>query len=337
MQVIAFGIALWVVCQMLLSLCTQYWQLFLCQGLGLGLAQGILFNLAVSLPTHWFQRRRAFALGIQASGSSLGGAVLPIMANRLLGQIGYPWTMRIFGFMGLVTLTGSYFIMNTRIAPIATVHNGGWRRIQWFDFSSLRILSFDLFALGAAIIFLGLYNPFSYMDIFTTQYAVPASGYYLSILNAASTFGRIVPGYFADRVGRFNMAVPHLAAASVLLFIFPLCTKIGGLVPFSILFGFTSGLYVSIVPACLAQLGPIQTLGTRNGLAFAIISFSGLVGTPIGGVLLGEPVETMPGAPPTYAGWWRIMAFSGAVATVGTGLILASRQVATKGRVWVKF
>jgi MFS transporter, MCT family, solute carrier family 16 (monocarboxylic acid transporters), member 10 len=69
---------------MMVSLCTEYWQFFLAQGLGLGLAFGMCFNLAVALPTHYFHRRRAFALGIQASGSSVGGTVLPIMVSKLV-------------------------------------------------------------------------------------------------------------------------------------------------------------------------------------------------------------------------------------------------------------
>jgi MFS family permease len=77
---------------MMLSISTQYWQIFLSQGLGLGMGMGIVFNLSVAVPSHHFQRRRASALGVTASGSSAGGICLPIMIRRLTPVLGFAWT-----------------------------------------------------------------------------------------------------------------------------------------------------------------------------------------------------------------------------------------------------
>ena len=49
---------------MLLSLCTEYYQIFLCQGIGIGLGFGFLMNLTVGVPAQWFRRRRAVAMGV---------------------------------------------------------------------------------------------------------------------------------------------------------------------------------------------------------------------------------------------------------------------------------
>lgn len=38
---------------------------------------------------HWFKKRRGFAFGIVAVGSSIGGTVLPIVAKNLLPLVGY--------------------------------------------------------------------------------------------------------------------------------------------------------------------------------------------------------------------------------------------------------
>lgn len=91
------------------------------------------------------------------------------------------------------------------------------------------------------------------MDVATETYGIPATGYWLSVLNGASVFGRILPGeprraglpqyswltsilpgFAADRWGRMNTLVPHLAIASVLLFVFPVCIRsLGGIVSVS--------------------------------------------------------------------------------------------------------
>lgn len=90
-----FGILLFVFCQMMTSLSTEYYQLILAQGLGCGLAFGIIFSLAVAVPAHWFFAKRGLAYGVVAAGSSIGGVIFPIMTQRLIPMIGFPWTMRL--------------------------------------------------------------------------------------------------------------------------------------------------------------------------------------------------------------------------------------------------
>lgn len=53
---------------------TQYYQIFLGQGVACGLGAGMAFIPAASSVSHWFKKRRATALGILATGSSFGGA-----------------------------------------------------------------------------------------------------------------------------------------------------------------------------------------------------------------------------------------------------------------------
>lgn len=226
---LAFAILLFAFSQMMLSLSTKYYQILLSEGIALGISFGLLFNLSVSAPTHWFKRRRATAMGIQASGSSLGGVVFPIVVRRLVDEIGFPWTMRFIGFLGLVCLGLSWFLMKTRLPPLVSYRNGGWRHVRYVDLSAFRQGSYTAFVVGATFILFGLYTPFTYLDIFTHAYAIPADGYWLSILNAASIFGRIIPGFIADRFGRINTILPHVALATIFLFVFPLFTNVSKL------------------------------------------------------------------------------------------------------------
>ena len=57
----------------MISLCKEYWQVFLAQAIGVGLGIGLLFLPALSIISQYFSRRRATATGIVTAGSSLGG------------------------------------------------------------------------------------------------------------------------------------------------------------------------------------------------------------------------------------------------------------------------
>jgi len=57
---------------------------------------------------------------------------------------------------------------------------------------------------------------------------------------------------------------------------------------FACFYGFTTGAFVSLAPACLAQISDIREIGVRNGGMFASVSIAALTGVPIGGALLDK-------------------------------------------------
>lgn len=89
----AVGAFLHVFGLMMASLSTEYYQIILSQGICSPLGICCIFTPAIACITTWFRQRRGLALGIVAGGSSLGGVFLPIMLNRLIAQIGFPWAM----------------------------------------------------------------------------------------------------------------------------------------------------------------------------------------------------------------------------------------------------
>jgi MFS transporter, MCT family, solute carrier family 16 (monocarboxylic acid transporters), member 10 len=166
--------------------------------------------------------------------------------------------------MGFAMMLCGWAVMETRLPPLMSVRNGGWRKVKWFDLSAFKTPSYTLFCVGATTLFLGLYNLFTYVETFGNDYQIPATTYLLPILNAvschlsvrfclwpfsdevalfkASTFGRIIPGFYADKIGRFNMLIPTLFGASIVLYFWPLAKDLGGILPILILYGAFSGV-----------------------------------------------------------------------------------------------
>ncbi|TNY17225.1 major facilitator superfamily domain-containing protein [Rhodotorula diobovata] len=281
---------------------TQYWQVFLGQGVACGLGAGIAFIPAASSVSHWFKRRRALALGILATGSSFGGASLaslalysgssrlcagiiyPIMLNHLFPRVGFGWTVRAAGFLTLAMLITAILTIRSRLPP---------RKVtKIFDFSPLREKAFLLVTLGETIIMLALYSPYFYIQDYALEHGISSNLalYSLSILNAASIFGRIIPNWLADTYGPLTILVPQCFISGVLIFLFlPMCKTAGGLVAFTILFGFSSGAYVSMMPPLVASLTKdMRTLGHRTSTLFLVVSVAALTGTPITGAIISR-------------------------------------------------
>ncbi|EEB97579.1 hypothetical protein MPER_03072, partial [Moniliophthora perniciosa FA553] len=172
----AIASAVIVVSCFVIAECTQYWHFLLSQGFALGLASGTVFGPSMGILGHWFKRRRGLALGITATGSSIGGTVLPIAARKLIVQVGFPWTMRIIGFILLFVLAIPNLTLARRLPPAHVT--GGLFNLHAFKSPVFTIYSFSIWS--------GISPDFSF--------------YLVSITNAASGLGRLSSAFMTDRL-----------------------------------------------------------------------------------------------------------------------------------------
>jgi MFS family permease len=69
---LAVGTFLIVFAMMMVSLCTEYWQFILAQGIVVGLGGGCLYVPSIAILPSYFSTRMAFAMGVAGSGSGIG-------------------------------------------------------------------------------------------------------------------------------------------------------------------------------------------------------------------------------------------------------------------------
>jgi MFS family permease len=91
------------------------------------------------------------------------------------------------------------------------------------------------------------------------------SFYLISIINAASIVGRILPGFLADKTGVFNIQFifTSLMAISILAYWTPSTTE-SAIITFGIFYGFVSGAFISLFAVCVAMISPIKKIGGRS-------------------------------------------------------------------------
>jgi MFS family permease len=147
------------------------------------------------------------------------------------------------------------------------------------------------------------------------------AGYLVSILNASSTFGRIIPAHFGDVYGVFNVMVlfTFFGAIANLALWLPSTTLSGNtnvlIIVFVVLYGFASGCFFSILMAMVAQISDIKKIGVRTGSMYIIASIGVLVGSPIAGAIEGAGEK----------GFLGLTIFSGALLAIGATLVGYSR------------
>lgn len=309
-QLLLVGSVLVVLGQMMLSLCTNYAQVFLAQAVCQGIGTGLIFVPSVAILSQYFSTKIATATGLAASGSSLGGVVYPIVFHRLEPKLGFPWATRILGFMMMGTLVISNICLRVRVLPEG--------KRKFWDKTAFKEAPYVLYVFGLFLTFMGLYDPFFYAQSYAldTRITNPNLAFYmLSVINAASTFGRIIPGYISDKIGPLNMIIPCSLMAGVVSLCLIATHSTAGLIVALAFYGFFSGTLVSLPPTIFVHLTKNRAvIGARMGMGFAIIAIGLLVGTPISGAILVATGK--------FAYVWL---FGGLLTIFGTCLIIGTR------------
>jgi MFS family permease len=265
------------------SLCTKYWQFFLAQGLVNGFGNGMQFAPSLSLVSTYFARNRSVALAIMASGSATGGLVYPTIARQLLPRIGFPWTVRVMGFIMLAMGSLYCSLLKPRLPP----RKSG----PILELSAFREAPYSLFLMAVFLICLGQYFAFYYISSFATNVLDLPYGTAINVLlvlNGIGVLGRLIPSYFADKYfGCYNMLIPFCFISSIVLFFWPLVKGTGGLYGWAVSYGFFVAGFQGMFPAVLTSLTKdMSRVGTRNGMGLAIIGLGTLIGPPIAGALI---------------------------------------------------
>ncbi|KAI2631497.1 MFS general substrate transporter [Hypomontagnella submonticulosa] len=270
---------------MMLSLSTQYYQILLSQSIVSAVGMSAVFNSAMNSVMGWFFKKRAAALGIMVSGSSLGGVVLPIMMEHLIPRIGFAWTMRTLGFMFLALCGFACATIKSRLPP----------RKKPFNIDDyvrpLHEPAFVCIILAGFFFFWGMFLPFNYIELQARQQGIDPAiiPYLLPIINAVSIPGRILPGFLGDRFGRFNVMIFISGLSGIItLALWVPGKSTATTIVYGAVFGFASGGFISLLPAVVAQISDIREIGTRSGIAFFTSALGALTGSPIGGAIVNS-------------------------------------------------
>ncbi|KAK7704047.1 hypothetical protein SLS57_010636 [Botryosphaeria dothidea] len=293
----------------------EYYQFLLSFGILGGLSASLLFTPSVSAVGHWFCKRRALATGIACTAGGSGGIGFPFIILYLAPRIGFPWAMRIIGFINAGMCLAACLLLRTRIPPKA--HAG-----IAIDLKALRDPPYATTTLAIFLIEFAVFIPLTYISSYAIAVGVsPQHAYRLNaLLNVGSVVGRALPGYVADRFGRFNVMTATALACAVLVFALwlPAGASEPAITAFAVLFGFWSGAAISLTPVCVAQVCAIEDYGKRNGTTFSLASFAALVGIPIAGAIVGAE----------GGGYTGLVVFGGAMYAAAAMAFVGARVVA---------
>ncbi|KAI1357431.1 putative MFS monocarboxylate transporter [Xylaria arbuscula] len=300
---LVLGSLLEVVGFMVLSLSTEYYQVFLSQAICVGIGGGIVFTPSVAAASACINSPsiRARVMGLIAAGSSIGGIVYPLIFRYLQPHLGFAWTVRIIGFICLALYLIAYLTLADKPKQPPVVR-------YFVDLSAIKDLPFLVLCFASILSATAYYIPFLYLPLLT-QLRIPSatssfSFDLLSILNGASAIGRILAGLAAAVFGPTETICVCLVFGSILLFSWIAVDTIAGIVVWAVFWGMVSGVLVALPGAIVPLLCPsIATIGTRSGMYWLSVGIGLLIGSPIGGAIYDFKSQKR--------NWWHLQVFGG--------------------------
>ncbi|KAH8908921.1 MFS general substrate transporter [Coniochaeta sp. PMI_546] len=267
------------------SISTQYWQIFLAQGVCTGLGLGIMFMPPLTVINSYFKRKRALALAIAATGTGIGSVIFPATIQYLIPKVGFGWAVRVSAFVALVICVIATTVLKPRLKPRRT---GPW--VEWSAFTEG---PYVLFTMGAFFTFWALYFGFFYINVYARNvvgFDTVSSVQLLLIMNGMSVPSRPITGFLADYVlGPVNtFTIMTMILAGMVFAWIGIHTRTDMYV-FAVFFGLANGAAQGVYVGALASLTKDpRKMGTRFGMVCTIVAFATLAGPPTAGAIIDK-------------------------------------------------
>lgn len=238
------GIALQTTGYVTAGFSTHLWQLFLSQGVLVGLGVGFIYIPSLPILSQWFERRRSLANGISSSGSGFGGALFTWSIGAIIETLGILWALCITGIIAFSLISIATAIIRDRnkyIRPPQLAFDTRllrrydvWLLLAWAFISMLGYIAL-LFSLSDFALAIGL----------SSQRATDTIG----LLNVGTAIGRPVIGIASDKSSRLKVAGALTLVCSLLsIALWIPAASFALLATFAVLAGAVLGVFWMVCP-----------------------------------------------------------------------------------------
>ena len=230
------------------------------------------------LLSQWFDKTRGKAMGVAYLGIGIGGALVPLLANRLTQELGWRGSLQALGVLIiLIAFPLAYFVReagssNARGEPVEPRARPSTSSGRAMIGVVLTRPAFYLLALGSMCSIAAVGGANQHLKLFLSLdrgYSQADAAGIISLVLAVSIAGRLLMGWLADRVPRRNvmLLIYLLVAASIPLLVIP--NWDGSrmtMYVFAIVFGLGLGGEYMIIPLMAGELFGVQVLGRVMGI-----------------------------------------------------------------------
>ncbi|KAI1808445.1 MFS general substrate transporter [Daldinia bambusicola] len=310
----AVGAIMCVFSMFMTSLTTTYWQILLAQGFCQGIGAGLMFMPATANIARYFKKKLSLAVALTGCGSSSGAILYPAIVQFLTPKIGFPWAVRLCGFISIVLAIAGFRLLKPREL--------GKTPAPLLDLAAFKNIPYAVFNVGAFIVYFSLFTMLIYINSFAREslgISDLESINFVLISNAVAMPARPFSGWVADHaIGPVVIYGLNCFALGIAAFGWIGVRQKPHMYAYSALMGFVNGAVQGIFTSAASSfVQDVRKMGTWIGMAFAICGFATLAGPPTMGAIIDAS-----GGNYLYAQIW-----AGSTIIVGSSIILLASRL----------
>jgi len=289
------------ICYLLLSRVTALWQFQLIYGLIGGIGMSTLTVPVMVTISRWYVKKRGTMMGIVQAGAGFGGLLFPPLAGYLILAFGWRYGYVIYGIINLVGIVGAGLLLmrdpaakgqypdgSAVMAPLSGesfgTGSGGSEpsfraalitREFWVIFGCYAVFGFCRSTFAS-------HTPAHVQDL---GFSLLDGATVLSIIWAASSFGRLGMGCLIDLVGNRTTFIVSFFMTTVSLLLGLWATELWMLYSFALLFGLAWGNQAVLRFSVASEAFGVASLGLIVGVLGIAESGSATLGAYLAGYI----------------------------------------------------
>jgi len=217
------------------------------------------------LLSRWFDKARGKAMGIAYLGIGIGGAIVPLLANRLTQSLGWQKALITLGVLMVVIAFPVAFFVKEGPAASSQRGSAGQVPVGWV----FRSGAFYLLAVGSMCSIGAVGGTMQNLKLFLSLDQKLPQGEIASVLSlilVSSIAGRLLMGWLADRLPKkYVMLLIYSIVASAIPLLF-YASSPAVLYVFALVFGIGLGGDYMIIPLMAAEIFGVKVLGRLMGV-----------------------------------------------------------------------
>lgn len=231
----------------------------------------------------WFKTHRGAAIATLLVGSSFGMVAIPVVAQRLLAQVGWRLSYALLGAIPLLVAFPlvAIFVREGVSTQTKTSDEG--------DLTAFRSRAFWILLTTLFLAAMSTTGTITQLSALLTDRGISArsAGYAVAVTGASSLAGRLITGWFLDRFFAPRVGMSLLFMTAVGLYVLSTAHSLTAAITASALIGFSMGGEADVTPYLLARYFGVKRLGLLYGWGWTAYA----IAAALGSVLLGRAFD----------------------------------------------
>jgi MFS family permease len=270
---------------LLAGLGPQFWMFSAAHGLLIGIGAGTGFAPMMADVSHWFVKRRGFAVVVVAAGNYLAGTIWPLLMNQTMPHLGWRGTYVMIGVIVSCTIIPLAFLLRRR--PSAQVMNDAEAATELAraDLGMSPNMLLVLMVVAGFGCCVAMSMPQVHLVAYCGDlgYGVATGAEMLSFMLSLGIISRVGSGLVADRIGGGPTLLIGSTMQMLALSLYLFFDGLTSIYVISGIFGLFQGGIVPMYAVMCRDFLPPREAGARIGLVVAAT----IVGMAFGGYISG--------------------------------------------------